>query len=524
MGTSETAVLRSELARIIAANGEQADENARLHSENVQLRAEIADRDAVIRGECAVSAHLRAEMAGKDELIASLKKRLVDAGIRIDDLERREAYHDNSNVPPSHRSITLLQMRREDTEARRRASTGRGPGREPGHPGTTFKLDTDGEHEHRRASAPRECPKCGHAHFRAKRGIPRDQVEIEFRKTEKRYVLHDLECAGCGYVVKAPRHGIVPRTILGPKGVAFVGSIKHHCLATAGQVRGVLGDAFGIDLGRSSAAGALNAAADALGGRADAIRELEEILALPSEADESRDRTAVMREPEDDGASPPGTGKNRWRLEYKDGWAWIVVSDRSVRIWISTSRGTAAFEGNFPDRVYAGTTHDAYVSYGVCRVSQEDWIHKIRKARHLAKWEKDPDLQALLEALADGMAGDYKRAKDLAGKGGAFHDPAAPEKAASIEAAMAARADEYDRLGKDKMATFVRNGVGKYAKFIVYPGMSPNTARAERAAKWLKKWLNSSEKTVTEEGRRRKSDMCTVGLTAMLRGLLYLSH
>ena len=263
----------------------------------------------------------------------------------------------------------------------------------------------------------------------------------------------------------------------------------------------------------------LNAAADGLAGRADAIRELEEAMALPAEADETCDRTAVMKEPEDDGTSPPGTGKNRWRLEYQDGWAWIVASDRSVRVRVSTSRGKAAFEGNFTDRTDAGTAHDSYGVYGVCRVSQDDWVHKIRNARHLARRERSSELRAELEALADGMAGDYKRAQDLVAPGGAFPDAGARENAASIEAAMEARADEYDRLGKRKMATYVRNGCGKYATFIRYPGVSPNTARAEHTAKWLKKWLNSSEKTVTAEGRRRKSDMCTVGLTAILRGL-----
>ena len=519
MVSSEAVILRRELGAVIATSNEQENEIARLHGVIAQLRAKVAGGDVELAAAKAVIAQLCSQLGEKDGLIALLERHLADAGIKISDLERREAYHDSAHVPPSNRSITLRQMRRDDIEAQRRASTGRGPGREYDHEGTTLKLDVGDNLEHRRAVAPEECPKCGHAHFRQKRGIPRDQVDIEIKKNEKRYVLHDLECAGCGHVVKAHRGGIVPGTILGPKAVAFVGSLKHHCHATAGQVRGVLSDAFGIGIGRTSAAAGLNAAADGLAGRADAIRELEEAMALPAEADESRDRTAVMKEPEDDGTSPPGTGKNRWRLEYQDGWAWIVASDRSVRVWVSTSRGKAAFEGNFPDRTGAGTAHDSYGVYGACRVSQDDWVHKIRNARHLAKRERSSELRAALEALADGMAGDYKRARNLVAPGGAFPDAGARENAASIKAAMGARADEYDRLGKRKMATYVRNGCGKYATFIRYPGVSPNTARAEHTAKWLKKWLNSSEKTVTAEGRRRKSDMCTVGLTAILRGL-----
>ena len=73
---------------------------------------------------------------------------------------------------------------------------------------------------------------------------PRDQVGVEFRKIERRYVLHALECAGCGHVARAPRRGIVPMTILSPGAVVFAGSLKQHCHATAGQVRGAFGDAL----------------------------------------------------------------------------------------------------------------------------------------------------------------------------------------------------------------------------------------------------------------------------------------
>jgi len=47
-------------------------------------------------------------------------------------------------------------------------------------------------------------------------------------------VFHDLMCDGCGHIVKAPRRGTVPGTILGPEGVALVGSLKQHCRVTAG--------------------------------------------------------------------------------------------------------------------------------------------------------------------------------------------------------------------------------------------------------------------------------------------------
>ena len=68
------------------------------------------------------------------------------------------------------------------------------------------------------------------------------------------------------------------------------------------------------------------------------------------------------------------------------------------------------------------------------------------------------------------------------------------------------------------MATYIRSGEGKYAMFLLLPAMSSTTARAEQVAKWLKAWLRNSEKTVTAKGRRRKSDACTAGGTAIRRG------
>ena len=57
----------------------------------------------------------------------------------------------------------------------------------------------------------------------------------------------------------------------------------------------------------------IDAAADGLREPADAIRGQERIVCSAAEADETRDRTAVRRMPEDDGTALPGTGKNRGR-------------------------------------------------------------------------------------------------------------------------------------------------------------------------------------------------------------------
>ena len=141
MVDSERVVLRKELASIIA-------DNNRLEGIDLQRRADLAAKDAEnsgLRSEKSrllsengrlrsENSKLRSEKSRLLSLVAAQQEALEGAGIKIKDMERREAYHDNPNVPPSHRSLTLLEMRREDTEERRRSSTGRRPGRARGHP------------------------------------------------------------------------------------------------------------------------------------------------------------------------------------------------------------------------------------------------------------------------------------------------------------------------------------------------------------------------------------------------------
>ena len=60
---------------------------------------------------------------------------------------------------------------------------------------------------------------------------------------------------------------------------------------------------------------------------------------------------------------------------------------------VDASRSRAAFQEHMPERTDDPTLHDGYVVYVVCRAGREDWIHKIRAARHAAKRAKgDPGL------------------------------------------------------------------------------------------------------------------------------------
>ena len=73
-----------------------------------QRRADPAARDAADSGLRSESGRLRSENTGLRSLAAAQREALEGAGIRIKDMERREAYRNNPNVPPSHRPLSLL--------------------------------------------------------------------------------------------------------------------------------------------------------------------------------------------------------------------------------------------------------------------------------------------------------------------------------------------------------------------------------------------------------------------------------
>ena len=54
------------------------------------------------------------------------------------------------------------------------------------------------------------------------------------------------------------------------------------------------------------------------------------------------------------------------------------------------------------------------------------------------------------------------------------------DKAGFVKAAMAAIADEYERVGDKKIETYVRSRKSRYTRFMLYPVISLTTAKASR--------------------------------------------
>ncbi len=323
--------------------------------------------------------------------------------------------------------------------------------------------------------------------------------------------------------IRAPRDGAVDDTVMGSNLLAIAGAVHAHCHGTAGTISAFLDDGLNVSIKPPAVGAAINAVGRGLAGRAQQIRDKEEMQANPAEADETGMVTFVEKEPEDDG-SAPGTGRNRRRREAKRGYLWVVLSRTAARVHADPSRAGAVLECNFPDRCYAPTVHDKLQQYyHVCRCSQMDYVHPARHARHaIIRAAADPQKRAVAEALHARFVYVFRRARKMVeGHGGAFQDPDIRKKAQWLEDEVAAIAEDYREAGIQEMYTYLHGAAGHIATFMLYPGLSPDTTGVERFMKWLIGWRKSGGRTVTATGRKIFSDIATVAGSYMVQERSY---
>ena len=305
--TQERALQRA-LAKAHAVIDGLREKVREMEEEAGRAAAGIASRDVDCARKDAEIARKDAEIARKDAEIARLRAMLEKEGIEIKRLKASEAYHDNAHAPTSKGTLTMRQMQKEAVEGRRRASTGRRPGRERGHEGTTSKIGPGAPVEDRFCEA-RRCHVCGGTDL-VERTATKQHVDVRIVADERWLRLHDLECAGCGTVLRAPRDGAVDGTSAGGELLAVIGGLHADCHGTAGTIGAFLRNVLGIRMGAPAVHNAINVIGRGIRPRARAIRDAAEMRADPSEADETVMTTAVERGPRRTAARPgrEGTG------------------------------------------------------------------------------------------------------------------------------------------------------------------------------------------------------------------------
>jgi transposase len=213
-----------------------------LAAENAALRETIEDLQAMVRG-------LRAE-------VAELRRRLGQDS-------------SNSSKPPS----TDSPFAKPAPKSLRRRS-GRKPGGQPGHPGSTLSMVADPDEVQRHE--PRRCGGCGHDLA----GCPEAAVErrqvFDLPPMAVRVTEHQLVArrCGCGATTGATApDGVTAPVQYGPRITAIILYLYVGQFLSKKRTAQALAELFGTPVSEGTVAAMTERAADGLGGFLDAVRD-----------------------------------------------------------------------------------------------------------------------------------------------------------------------------------------------------------------------------------------------------------
>ncbi|MBM4259369.1 MAG: IS66 family transposase [Deltaproteobacteria bacterium] len=205
-----------------------------------------------------------------EDLVATFQAQVEQLRVQVKELQERLALNShNSSKPPSSNPPA------QRTKSLRTAS-GKKPGAQPGHRGTTLQASATPDHivEHGATT----CPDCGHS-VREVKGQPsgdRRQVfdvpSLKLEVTEHRLV--EKECPWCGtWTVGEFPVGVAPGVQYGPQLKALaVYWVQYHLLPWQRTCE-MLGDLFGQALAEGTLAAALTECAAALAKPEEEIKQ-----------------------------------------------------------------------------------------------------------------------------------------------------------------------------------------------------------------------------------------------------------
>lgn len=292
----------------------------------------------------------------------------------------------SSSRPPSS-DPPASKAKRKKLRKRRRKPSGRSPGGQPGHKGTTRQMHPVEEADDVRHRFPETCGGCGTHLDGAKEAgapLPHQLYELPPVVLELIHVwLHRLSCPHCGQVTTAT----LPQeesTGQGPRLTAFIGLLIGSYRLSREQVASLLNDLFGVRI----ATGTVQACWERVG----------QSLAGPQE--ELLDALRNV-----DAAHFDETG---WFQGGERRWMWVATTLAYALFLIRPSRGAVVLRELFPDGFDGIANSDRWSAYSFFAIDKRQlcWAHLIR------------DIQAIIDAKGTGA----ERAKKImAGVNAMFH-------------------------------------------------------------------------------------------------------
>ena len=442
------------------------------------------------------SAKLEIELAAAHRRIAELE----DENRRL--RARLDKDSSNSSKPPSSDGPGAKARKRRRGK---RKPSGRKAGGQPGHEGTTRKLESvdkaDEIHDH----FPTTCSCCGHGLAGADEvgnPVPHQQYELPPLRLELiHHWRHRLQCSRCGaenLAELSPVHA----TGQGPRLTAFIGLLTCHNRQSRSLVVDLIDDLFDLRI----STGTVQACFERLGAAlAKPVAELEQAL---------RRVDAVYLD------------ETGWRQWGKRCWLWVATTGIFSLFMIHPRRGADALRLWFPDG-FDGTVHsDRWSAYSYFDIEQRQlcWAHLGRDLQAII--DAEGPAAALAEAIRQDEkemfrqwaffgAGDIDR-KQLQARSSAFRKAfrAFCERGAAQE-----DDDLWRKLGSDLIKKWPA-----VFRFLDVEGLEPTNNAAERAVRPGVIWRKLAQGTRSDNGSICASRALSVVATCRKQGIDALDY
>lgn len=432
-----------------------------------------------------------------------LESQLADALKRLEKLEREnldlksrlnQNSRNSSKPPSSDPPSTPLRLPKPPT--------GRSPGGQPGHEGSTFKLVPVEEVDRVVAVKPERCLDCGHRLSGIDPDPKRHQVtEIPpVKPVIIEYLLHRLICPNCSGATRAELPPGVPAKMIGPALQALIGYFSGRLHLSKRAVQEALEDLFGVSL--------------SLGSVSAAEQEVSRALVAPVQ----EAHQYVQNQPS------LGADETGWTQRRGRAWLWTAVTTWVTVFQIHLHRGAnearillGAFRG-----ILSTDRWNAYNGYPLRR-RQICWAHLIRD--FVGFTERGPKAARIGEPLlieVDKMFALWKRVRDGTLKRSSFKVYMTP-----IRHAVESLLQKGTRCGEPKtegMCEMMLKLAPALWTFVRVEGIDPTNNASERAIRPAVLYRKGCFGTHSAEGSRFVERILTVVTTLRQQGRNVLGY
>lgn len=303
-----------------------------------------------------------------ERLHAAVKARVVTLAMSLK-AERQKTHNLTTLLAEKEARIARLEEELRDKEAQRqellrmayKANRPSGerqkPGKKPGTPAFHRPLPREDEITERRTFSLSRCPVCRHPVGPAVDTAVKYEEDIDLapRKLVKAYTITRHWCAHCEMFMKSARVPVVSR--IGLNVLGYILYARYRLRLPLNKIQESLLDLHDFRLSEGEIVAQLKEAESLFGKDFQAITELVK-TARVVHADE--------------------TG---WRMDGKNWWLWVFVTEQGIRYVLEESRGGGVPREALGDKQDRVIISDGYAVYTKLQGDQQQcWVHLLRKA------------------------------------------------------------------------------------------------------------------------------------------------